>query len=198
MSRHSRPPGFDMTYRPSRRWRRPPVSARIPRSRTSPSRWPWSSSCWWAPLRRAARGSFAYVVEADAQRFSVRALLPRSFCSGRGLRDPRAHARRGRASEAWKRADSLGVGWPRVRKFAWPQIDGLSERRRDDRLELWDGRREWLPVVSGGRACGHAGARGHAPRDSHHRRTGMIDRSSARATNALLPPRAIDSPARAA
>src|SRR5262249_42269242 len=45
--------------------------------------------------------------------------------------------------------DLLSSVWPRVRKYAWPQIDKIVlDGGKTIALELWDGRREWLPAVS--------------------------------------------------
>lgn len=44
--------------------------------------------------------------------------------------------------------DSSFGAWPRVRRFAWPQIDAIFVGgERSVALDLWDGRREWLPAV---------------------------------------------------
>jgi len=40
------------------------------------------------------------------------------------------------------------AGWPRVRRFAWPQIDRIVlDGGQSIGIDLWDGRREWLPRV---------------------------------------------------
>jgi hypothetical protein len=45
--------------------------------------------------------------------------------------------------------DLLSMGWPRVRRFAWPQIDKIVlDAGPDIALDLWDGRRELLPQVN--------------------------------------------------
>lgn len=51
--------------------------------------------------------------------------------------------------EGLEARDILGVGWPRVRRFAWPQIDKIVlDGGQAIAVDLWDGRREWLPKVS--------------------------------------------------
>lgn len=48
----------------------------------------------------------------------------------------------------------LSLGWPRVRRFTWSQIDKLFVPPADAapaktiRLDLWDGTRTWLPAVA--------------------------------------------------
>jgi hypothetical protein len=46
----------------------------------------------------------------------------------------------------------LALGWPRVRRFHWSQIDRLfvppaNGPAKSIRLDLWDGTRTWLPDV---------------------------------------------------
>jgi hypothetical protein len=51
--------------------------------------------------------------------------------------------------EGLEARDSLSLGWPRVRRFTWPQIDKivLDAGQQMIAVDLWDGRREWLPAV---------------------------------------------------
>lgn len=50
----------------------------------------------------------------------------------------------------------LSLGWPRVRRFHWSQIDrmfvppaeGEAAAKKTIRLDLWDGSRTWLPDVA--------------------------------------------------
>jgi hypothetical protein len=48
----------------------------------------------------------------------------------------------------------LSLGWPRVRRFHWSQIDkvfvpaGQSSPAKPIRIDLWDGTRTWLPDVA--------------------------------------------------
>src|SRR5260221_11743596 len=50
--------------------------------------------------------------------------------------------------EGLETRDMLGVGWPRVRHYAWPQIDRIVlDAGQTIALDLGDGRREWRPKV---------------------------------------------------
>jgi hypothetical protein len=100
----------------------------------------WSSHGSWL---------FRYVVEADSQRLLgarplaviVLASAIASVIRAR-MRGVVVHP------EGLETRDVLGFGWPRVRRFAWPQIDKIVlDAGRKIAVELWDGRREWLPAV---------------------------------------------------
>ena len=150
MSRLSRPPGFDMTYKPAKTQTfGPPVSAHVP-------------SLVYLGLAvvlmavviigsASANGSwlFRYIVEADSQRLLgarplaaiVLASALASFFRAR-MRGVIVHP------EGLEARDILGVGWPRVRRYAWPQIDKIVlDAGQTIAVDLWDGRREWLPKV---------------------------------------------------
>jgi hypothetical protein len=150
MTRLSRPPGFEMTYRPvSTQAFGPPVTSRLP-------------SLVYLTLALSlvavvivgswsAQGSFLfrYIVEADSQR-----LLGARTLSAIVLASALASVVRARMRgvvvhpEGLETRDVVGLGWPRVRRFAWPQIDKIVlDAGRSIGVDLWDGRREWLPVV---------------------------------------------------
>jgi hypothetical protein len=151
MARVSRPPGFDMTYRPlESQMFGPPMRARLP-------------SFIYLALAvtllalvvigsNAASGSllFRYVVELDSQRIlGARPLAAIVLASAVAavlrtrMRGVIVHP------EGLEARDTLGVGWPRVRRYAWPQIDKivLDAGQQTIAIDLWDGRREWLPAV---------------------------------------------------
>ncbi len=45
--------------------------------------------------------------------------------------------------------DVASLGWPRIRRYKWAQIDRIVfEADRSVALDLWDGTRAFLPVVS--------------------------------------------------
>lgn len=93
---------------------------------------------------------FRYVVEADSQR-----LLGARPLAAIVLASAVASVLRSRMRgvivhpEGLEARDVLGfVGWPRVRRFAWAQIDKIVlDGGRSIAVDLWDGRREWLPKV---------------------------------------------------
>jgi hypothetical protein len=92
---------------------------------------------------------FHYVVEVDAQRvLGARPLAAIILASAIAsvlrarMRGVVVHP------DGLEARDSLAVGWPRVRRFAWPQIDRIIlDSGSMIGVELWDGRREWLPQV---------------------------------------------------
>jgi len=151
MARISRPPGFDMTYRPlETQTFGPPLKSRLP------------SFIYLALAMalvvlvvvgsNAASGSllFRYVVELDSQRvLGARPLAAIVLASAVAavlrtrMRGVIVHP------EGLEARDTLSVGWPRVRRFAWPQIDKivLDAGQKLIAVDLWDGRREWLPAV---------------------------------------------------
>jgi hypothetical protein len=45
--------------------------------------------------------------------------------------------------------DIMGVGWPKVRRYRWAQIDGIIlDQPNSIALDLWDGTRSFLPLVN--------------------------------------------------
>jgi hypothetical protein len=160
MARISRPPGFDMTYRPERRIAfGPPLRQRA------------LSFAYLALAlgvtgvivygQHAPSGSvlFRYVVEGDATR-----VIPSSVCAiiltcsaiaavlREQMRGVVLHP------EGIDVRELLSMGWPRVRRFHWSQIDKVfvpaadgstaATAQRTIRLDLWDGTRTWLPDVA--------------------------------------------------
>ena len=151
MARISRPPGFDMTYRPlETQIFGPPMMSRLP-------------SFVYLALAvalvaivvvgsNAASGSllFRYIVELDRDRIlGARPLAAIVLVSAVAavvrarMRGVIVHP------EGLEARDSLSLGWPRVRRFTWPQIDKivLDAGQQMIAVDLWDGRREWLPAV---------------------------------------------------
>jgi hypothetical protein len=93
---------------------------------------------------------FRYVVELDSQRvLGARPLAAIVLASAVAavirtrMRGVIVHP------EGLEARDTFGVGWPRVRKYTWPQIDKivLDAGQHTIAVDLWDGRREWLPAV---------------------------------------------------
>ncbi len=151
MARDSRPPGFDMTYKPT-----DSVAFGVPLREHLPSLLyllvavastvtvaiAWTSH---------ARGwLFRYVVEGDADRlvgsrWLVVFLLLGAVASlvRTRMRGVVVHAEGIEARDLW------GASFPRVRKFAWAQIDRLVlDGERAVALDLWDGTRAFLPDVA--------------------------------------------------
>jgi hypothetical protein len=150
VARPSRPPGFDMTYRPAETVFGPPLAQRLPSfiylfaalavaavvaiAERSP---PGSTLYDWVIARDAARlitsRTLAIVLLAGAVASLVRASM-------RGVRV------RGDGVEY---RDVLPLGWPRVRRYKWAQIDRIVlDTPRAIALDLWDGTRAFLPRVN--------------------------------------------------
>lgn len=161
MPRASRPPGFDMTYRPDSTVSfGPPLKERLP----------WFAYFAFALAvvgliiygQNAPTNStiFRYVVEEDRHRImpaSVCAII--LFCSALAgmLRDQmRGVVVR---PEGVELRELLSFGIPRVRKWTWAQIDRMRLPVADDpdaetpilrgdiTLDLWDGSSTLLPTV---------------------------------------------------
>jgi hypothetical protein len=147
--RPSRPPGFDMTYRPEERVFGPPFSARIP------------SLVYFGIAvvvgvivlagEQSGPGSalFRYVVEADPSRLmGIRSLAVVLFVGSvasilrAGMRGVRVFG------DGIESRDIEFLFVPRVRRYRWPQIDRmLLDLETTVGLDLWDGTRAHLPTV---------------------------------------------------
>jgi hypothetical protein len=105
--------------------------------------------------QNAASGTrlFQYVVEGDRHRFissSVCAILLTVSAIAAVLREQM----RGVVvhPDGIELRELLALGWPKIRRFAWSQIDRVSVPsatgpQASIRLDLWDGSRTWLPRV---------------------------------------------------
>jgi hypothetical protein len=147
MSRNSRPPGFDMTYKPLTSVAfGPPLWTRVPSlvylavaigmvlfvvlgSLSSVDSWVFR---YIMQDRILSARMLAAIILASAVASVVRARMRGVIIHPEGV----------------EARDILGVGWPRVRRFAWPQIDKIVlDAGQSIALDLWDGRREFLPAV---------------------------------------------------
>lgn len=163
MARQSRPPGFDMTYRPARRVSfGPPLRQRFPA-------YAYLAFALLACAvilygQHAPSGSllFRYVVEGDTGR-----IIPSSACAIILFTSALAAVAREQMRGVVLHPDGIDVrelltlGWPRVRRLHWSQIDRVfvppqdaSAPSRTIRLDLWDGTRTWLPEVAGAAELG--------------------------------------------
>lgn len=100
---------------------------------------------------------FQYVVEGDRHR-----LIPSSVCAiilfGSALAAVLREQMRGVVlhPDGIEMRELLAMGWPRVRRFHWSQIDRVfvppaaeqAAAAKAIRLDLWDGSRTWLPLVA--------------------------------------------------
>ncbi len=165
MARISRPPGFDMTYKPARRAAfGPPIGLRIPSYAALAVTSLVALCAWWAP--NASPGSFlhTHVVEGDRTRLVPAMVIALVLC-GSALAAVLRTEMRGVivTPEGVVVRDLLPGGLPRVRRYAWSQIDRVriprfaSDGRVDGaipgtprkiRLDLWDGTQAFVPDVA--------------------------------------------------
>jgi hypothetical protein len=110
---------------------------------------------------------FRYVVEGDSTR-----LIPSSVCAIILFTSASAAVLREQMRGVVLHPDGielrelLTLGWPRIRRFHWSQIDRLFvppaasatsdqvQAAKSIRLDLWDGSRTWLPKVANGDELG--------------------------------------------
>jgi hypothetical protein len=161
MARPSRPPGFDMTYRPEATVSfGPPIKERLPWIAYFLGAILFSGLIIYGEHAPTNTWLFRYVVEEDRNRLipaSVCAII--LFCSAMAgvLRDQM----RGVVvtPDGIELRELLTFGVPRVRRWAWSQIDRMrlpaAETKGDTPtlrggigLDLWDGSSTWLPNVS--------------------------------------------------
>ena len=149
MARDSRPPGFDMSYRPKRiEAYGPPASA-----------WIWPSvyallALAFAVVVYAAKYQpyeswlYMYVVDGDSQRIIGARTISFFLVLGglaallrTGMRGVTIHP------DGVMFRDVLTLGWPKVRDFAWAEIDEIRVERLSIALRMWNGTTQWLPRV---------------------------------------------------
>lgn len=165
MARISRPPGFDMTYRPARRESfGPPMGQRLPSYLALLGATGLALAAWWAPS--ASPGSFLYswVVLGDRTRM-VPALVIAFVLCGTAMAAVLRTEMRGVivGPDGVEVRELLPMGLPRVRRLAWSQIDRVRVPRfgtdgrvdgrvaggpRTIRFDLWDGTQIMLPDVA--------------------------------------------------
>jgi hypothetical protein len=160
MARISRPPGFDMTYKPARRVSfGPPLGER------------WASLAYLAfalivaaviaygQMAPSNSSIFRYVVEGDRNRIvsssSCAIILVASALAAFAREQMRGVVIH---PDGLELRELLPLGWPRVRRYHWSQIDKVfvpasaaavagGSEHRSIRLDLWDGTRTFLPRV---------------------------------------------------
>ncbi len=148
MARPSRPPGFDMTYRPADTAFGPPWAAWVPSIVYVVVALLVVAFVVAGEVAGSNTWIHVYVVEKDVHRVigsqtlaavlvvSSLASLARSSMRGVRLRPDGLVYR-----------DVLAFGWPRVRRYRWAQIDRIILDQTQVALELWDGSYVQLPPV---------------------------------------------------
>lgn len=150
MARPSRPPGFDMTYRPAETAFGPPLSAHLP-------------SAFYLLCAIAAAVTVFVAYQAPVGSFLYQNIVERSARGVIGARTVSLLLVAGAISSLIKssmrgvriRPDGLefrevvSLGIPRVRRYKWAQIDRiLLDSPSTIMIELWDGTHAYLPDVS--------------------------------------------------
>jgi hypothetical protein len=149
MARASRPPGFDMTYRPAEEFFGPPILVRLPSFLHA------AISCSVIALvfiveRRPSSQLYAYMYRQD--HLIDAHMLALAFGMSGVASVMRSGMRGVRVRPDWiEYRDVIGSLWPKVKKFRWAQIDKITfETSGSVLVDLWDGTRELLPEVSDG------------------------------------------------
>lgn len=149
MARPSRPPGFDMTYRPTETAFGPPFRARIPAlvyvfvalasvmTVFVAERSPTGSWLYVNVVERGARGIVESRTVALLLVLGAIAAVVRSGMRGVRIR-----------GDGLEYRDIVGFGLPRLKRYRWAQIDRiLLDLPNRLAVDLWDGSRAYLPVV---------------------------------------------------
>lgn len=150
MARASRPPGFDMTYRPTETSFGPPLLTRVPSilygtlalvavivvllaESSAAGSWLFVNV-----VQRGVRGIMSARTFAGCLVVGAVASLLRTNMRGVRVRPDGVEYR-----------DVVSLGIPRLRRYKWAQIDRvILDAPRSVALDLWDGSRAFLPEVS--------------------------------------------------
>jgi hypothetical protein len=158
-----------MTYRPERRVAfGPPLRERMPSLAYLAFAFAVTAVIVYGQNAPTGTRLFHYVVEGDAGR-----IVPSSVCAIILVTSAIAAVLREQMRGVILHAEGIDVrellslGWPRVRRFYWTQIDkvfvpaavasaseGAPEAKKSIRIDLWDGTRTWLPDVARARELG--------------------------------------------
>lgn len=149
MARPSRPPGFDMTYRPAESSFGPPLRARIPSFIyvvlalvvvmvvLLAERSPTDSWLFVNIVERGERGIIAARTVAFLIVLSALSSLLRANMRGVRIR-----------GEGLEFRDVVSLGLPKIKRYRWAQIDRIIlDLPQTVALDLWDGTRAFLPIV---------------------------------------------------
>lgn len=150
MARPSRPPGFDMTYRPAETAFGPPFVTHLP------SLFYLACAVTAAAVvfvaEQSAPGSFLYqqIVVRSAQGFVDARVVALLLLAGAVASVIKTNMRGVRIrGDGVEYRDVIALGLPRLRRLKWAQIDRiLLDAPRSVALELWDGTRADLPEVA--------------------------------------------------
>ncbi|MBI5531209.1 MAG: hypothetical protein HY898_00735 [Deltaproteobacteria bacterium] len=149
MPRDSRPPGFDMTYKPQRRQAfGPPTTTWILPAIYFVLSLAFLATVMLGQMMPSNSWLFRYIVEGDEHRIlGARALSLIMFGGGvaalirTGMRGVIIHP------DGIEARYVIGFGWPKVKNCTWMEIDKLVLDRGHVMLYLWDGSLFGLPDV---------------------------------------------------
>ncbi|MCL2824648.1 MAG: hypothetical protein FWD57_11705 [Polyangiaceae bacterium] len=150
MSRESRPPGFDMSYRPkARRSFGPPMVSWIFPTVYLVFAMAFVGIVISTDLNVSSGWIYRYFVEGDDRRIiGVHTIAV--FVMIGGIASMLRTKMRGVVIYG----DGIGFrdvgnwGWPTVRNYGWAEIDSVRFESAAIALRLWDGTTQWLPVVA--------------------------------------------------
>ncbi len=158
MARPSRPPGFDMTYRPADTAFGPPLAAHLP-------------SLFYLVCAIGAVVTVFIAYQSPAGSFLYNQIVERSQQGVIGARTVSWLLVAGAVSSLIKTSmrgvrirpdglefrEMLPLGIPRMRRYKWAQIDRiLLDSPRTIAIDLWDGSHADLPEVNDRQALGAA------------------------------------------
>ena len=149
VARRSRPPGFDMTYRPHESVFGPPLLVRLPSMLYLLSALGFAAFVAIGESSPSGSWAFQYVVAQDVRRFmSIRVFSTILMVSAMAS-IVRASMRGVRVyPDGVEVRDVLNLVVPKVRRYRWPQIECIIlDGRHTIALDLWDGSRALLPRV---------------------------------------------------
>lgn len=166
MARESRPPGFDMTYMPEGSTSfGPTLKSRLPAFAYLALASAVGLFILYGQMAPTGSAAFEYVVEGDRHRLLPASVLGVILFSSALAAVLRSHMRGVVVHpDGIETRELLSLGWPRVRRLRWMQIDRLTlprltqngERDGSIRLDLWDGTNAWLPEVANATALSDA------------------------------------------
>lgn len=169
MARPSRPPGFDMTYRPKKATFGPPWSARLPATLYFALASAIGIAVLVAPYLSPSTWLYRFVVDGDYHR-----VVSSTSCAVFLFVSALAAILRQQMSGVVVHPDGIetrevAFGMPRMKKYVWTQIDRVviptspEALRRSGfenapgspkttltklRIDLWDGTNQYLPEVA--------------------------------------------------
>lgn len=147
--RASRPPGFEMSYRPLEPVYGAPFAERVPSLL-----YLVVAACILVLVvvgEHGAPGSWlhSFVVTQDRTRLVGARTFSALLLLGAVSSVARGSMRGVRVSGDGLEARDIAYGlWPRVRRYRWPEVERLSVAAPGIVVRLWDGRRAMLPRVA--------------------------------------------------